>query len=445
MDWYAFGLLLYEHLPLYLLILAGALLLYYFIFKTTYLSLLDPLIFNLLYSVFGFSVVIFLYATQSMDIKYLYSYLLTQLAFFGGLFCFAPLNTRQLVDLDSGNAVFEEEGMFVKILFFITSGSYVLIQLLSYKLVGIPLFMESRTGAYADSGGLGILGRIIDVLRPVVIFLLIYLLFKKSNSLKLNFYLAGFGLFLLTSLILSGSKSLFMNIGFVLFIYLILNAGKHSGSFFNLRKYERYLIICGLLLAFLTIFIQSQQNNPGEQNSLGIFLYRLVASGDTYYFSYPSHNIETIDGSKGFLALFGDIFSVLRIVPRENQPGVLGVQLFQLYSDSDLITGPNARHNVFGYVYYGFYGSIVFSFLIGWSLSFARNKLLFVLKRNIIGQLAFLFLYLNLTFIETDPPVAVSGLENALLIFPVFLVIALLLYVPLFDFKSRFFSLKILK
>lgn len=436
MDWVTFGLLLYDNLPLYISILAGSLMLYIVLFRKSYISFLDPYIFNLIYSVFGFSVVIFLYATKSIEVKYLYSYLLTQGAFFAGLFAFKPLNKSRLVGQNIPRINFEEEGILMKVLFLITAVAFFFAQVISYKLVGIPLLLESRTGAYADSGGLGLLGRIIDVLRPATTFMLIYFIFKPGKSFLFKLWLTLFGMFLMLTFALSGSKSLFMSAGFILFIYLLLNAGQLKKNVMSLHKYERYIIIAGLIFAFFTIVIQSG-NNSTDNSSISVFLYRLVASGDTYYFAYPNHNIETINGSKSFLALFGDIFSVLRIVPRDKQPGVLGIQLFQMFSDSDLITGPNARHNVFGYIYYGFYGSIAFSLIIGLLLGFVRNKLFFVLRTNILGQLTFMFLYINLTLIETDPPVAISGLENILLIFPVFVVSAIILYVPFYNIKHQ--------
>lgn len=437
MDWYSFGLLLYDNIPLYLVILTCSLLFYFLIFRKTYISFLDPLIFNLLYSVFGFSVVIFLYATQSIHARYLWSYLLTQAAFLTGLFWFKPLQKDRIIQTDKPIRRFEEEGILIRILFLVCSSVYVVVQLLSYKLVGIPLFMLSRVGAYADSGGLGLLGRIIDVLRPATIFMLIYLLLMPGKGSFLKVYLTIFTILLLLFFGLSGSKSLFMSLGFIGFIYLLLNAGALREKFMSLRKYEGYILLVGFLFVFITIFVQLQNNSAPEDSSVNIFLYRLVASGDTYYFSYPDGVIETINGSKGFLALFGDIFSVLRIVPRENQPAVLGVQLFQYYYDADLIAGPNARQNVFGYVYYGFYGSILFSFAIGYVLSLLRNRLFFNLKQNVLGQILFMYLYLNMTFVETDPPVAISGIENALLIFPPFLILALLLYVPVYNLKMK--------
>ena len=136
MDWYAFGLLVYLNRTLYVGILVIAFILYFFIFRKTYLSFLDPLIFNLLYSVFGFSVVIFLYATENIAARYLYSYLLTQAAFFLGLFAFKPLNRSVILAIYKQSNVFGEEVLLVKLLFFISASIYVIIQLLSYKTGG---------------------------------------------------------------------------------------------------------------------------------------------------------------------------------------------------------------------------------------------------------------------------------------------------------------------
>ena len=51
-------------------------------------------------------------------------------------------------------------------------------------------------------------------------------------------------------------------------------------------------------------------------------------------------------------------------------------------------------------------------------LSFVRNKLFFKLKRNIVGQLLFVMLYINLAALENDPPMAMSNTENLMMIFP---------------------------
>ncbi|HLX55072.1 MAG TPA: hypothetical protein VKR58_14095 [Aquella sp.] len=231
-----------------------------------------------------------------------------------------------------------------------------------------------------------------------------------------------------------------MSLGLIFFCFILLNASTLKTYFLNLGKFEVRLILAGLFFVFLTIIVQSKLAE-NDSNSLGVFLFRLVSSGDIYYFSYPGHNIEQIKGTSPFLALFGDIFSTLRIIPREKQPTILGVQLYRTFFDSDITAGPNARHNVFGYVYFGFSGSIIFSYLIGLILSFVRNKLFFTLKKNIVGQLIFMLLYINLVSLETDPPMAFSNVENLVLIFPIILIVAFLSFSTLVKIDYRKISL----
>lgn len=424
MDWVGFGLLLNDHIPLYLIILAVSIVIYALIYRKLYLSILDPIMFAVLFSVFGFSVVWFLYFTHSIYVKYLISYLLTQIAFWGGLFTFKSLGKRQI--LKQYKTVYvEEQYLFEKIFFIVTSGLYMLLQLVSYKLIGIPLLLGTHIDLYSGSGGLGIIGRILDVLKPCSIFMLIYFLFNKSKSLFIYAYKYFFLLMVIVFFALSGSKGEFMSLGFLIFLFLLLNGADFKKYFLRIRRLELLLLAGGVIVAFLTIIVQSADG----ENSIGVFLFRLVASGDTYYFAYPNGNIEHVNNASPFLALFGDIFSTVRIIPRENQPVILGVQLFRMFSDLDITAGPNARHNVFGYVYFGFWGSIVFSYLIGFVLSITRNKLFFNLRKNIFGQLLFVFLYLNLSGVETDPVMAVSNLENVLLILPVVLFICGLCYI----------------
>ncbi|MDB5137170.1 MAG: hypothetical protein JWP37_3773 [Mucilaginibacter sp.] len=426
MDWVSFGLLLNDHLPLYLGILAASIIFYTLIFKRLYLSILDPIMFAVLFSVFGFSVVWFLYFTHNIDTRYLYSYLFTQVAFWVGLFTFKSLKRSQVLS-QSQTFLIEDQSLFEKILFLVTSGSYIILQLVSYRLIGIPLLLGTHIDLYNSSGGLGIIGRILDVLKPCSIFILIYFLFNKHSSIFIYIYKYVFLLMVLVFFALSGSKGEFMFLGFLIFCFLLLNASRFKSYFLKLRKLELILLIVGIGFAFLTILVQKTDT----QNSLGVFLFRLVASGDTYFFAYANNNIEHVNGSQPFLALFGDMFSTLRIIPRDRQPVILGVQLFRMFSDLDITAGPNARHNVFGYVYFGFYGSIVFSYLIGLILSLVRNVLFFELRKNILGQIIFVYLYLGLAGIETDPPQAFLVLENVLLIFPVFLLISIVFYLLL--------------
>jgi hypothetical protein len=362
-----------------------------------------------------------------MDGRYLASYLLTQVAFWAGLFTFRPLKKQALI-VSAKTWVFEDQCLFEKSLFIISSGIYIIAQLISYKVVGVPLLIGSHIDIYNSSGGWGILGRILDVVKPCAIFMLIYFLFKKQPSVFFNAYKYCFLFVVLLFFALAASKGEFMALGFLVFCFLILNASRLKDIFSRMRRLEIIIISAALCFAFFTILVLPDSENIGY-SSTGYFAFRLVSSGDAYFFAYPNNNIEQINGAHPFLALSGDIFSTVRIIPRDQQPQILGLQLFRMFSDLDIITGPNARHNVFGYVYFGFYGSIVFSYLIGLTLGFVRNKLFFRLRRSLLGQLLFVYLYLHLSAIETDPPMAISNLENVLLIFPFILGLSIFVFI----------------
>jgi oligosaccharide repeat unit polymerase len=427
MDWVAFGLLLNDNIFTYVITFVVSVIVYYFLFRKMYISVLDPIIFSVIFSCFGFSVVWFLYFTDSIETKYLLSYLFTQIAFWLGLFTFKSLSSKQILK-ERKIIRLENEDSFLKVFFFISTLLYVFLQLLSYWIIGIPIMLGIHVDIYNNSGGWGIIGRFIDILKPISVFLLLYFIFNDKKGFFIYVYKYVFLSVLLVFFALSGSRSEFMMLGLIFFCFVLLNAHTMKKYFLNIRRLEKKIILVGLFFVFLTIVIQSRLNDENN-DSIGIFLFRLVASGDTYYFAYPNGNIENLKTSQPFLALFGDIFSTLRIVPRIQQPQVLGVQLYRMFSDSDQTAGPNARQNVFGYAYFGFYGSIIFSYLIGLVLSFVRNKLFFSLRKNIVCQLFFVLLYTDLVALETDPPMAISNVENMFLIFPCILLVSFFCFI----------------
>ena len=431
MDWVDFGYLLNDKLGAYLICLGVSIIIYFLIFRKLYLSFLDPLIFSLFISVFGFSLVIFLSVTDKIDNIYLFNYLLTQIAYWIGFFTFKQLNNKTIFTSYT-EKIFKDQNTLIKFFFLIVTFFYFIFQVASFTLVGIPLFMSSHVDTYSNSGGLGFLGRFLDVLKPMEIFILCYLfIFSKENFLFRGFSWTVMGLVVI-SLLLSGSKSQFLLMGQILFIFFILNATKLIQRYKLLKKIEKITAVAGLFIVLGIFAVQI-----GERQDTSVFkafLFRLVASGDVYHFAYVKHTIEHIDGGNAMLALFGNILGTLRLVPRENIPNPLGLTLYNYYYVSDTIAGPNARINVFGYVYFGFIGSIIFSYLIGLFAGFVRNKLFFKLRSSFFGQLFFTLLYLQTMNMETDPSAAVANIENILLILP---VILFLMFFGYFIFAPR--------
>lgn len=82
----------------------------------------------------------------------------------------------------------------------------------------------------------------------------------------------------------------------------------------------------------------------------------------------------------------------------------LGFQLFQYHYDVDIMTGPNSRHNVFGLFYFGFLGSIIFSFLVGYLSSFFRNVIFYRVNGSVTGLISYVSLAMIAPFFAQDLP-----------------------------------------
>ena len=83
--------LIIKNWSLYSVALVACLLIYYFTYRNVFLSLLDPLNLNILFSCLAASVVVFLFFTGDINGYYFSSYCLTQLAFTVGFFVFRPI------------------------------------------------------------------------------------------------------------------------------------------------------------------------------------------------------------------------------------------------------------------------------------------------------------------------------------------------------------------
>ncbi len=413
---------------LYCLLIAVAV--YFFIIRAFYISVIDPLVLVTLFSMFGFSVVLFLYVTHAIRPYYFESYLATQIAFWAGLFFYRSLKPHTVVAPVAAVAPGLRETTLIKALYITCPILYIAGQIVTYKVIGIPLFKDSHINVYKDSGGFGLIGRFITVLTPITAFLLVYHLLKPSTTFFSHFYKYFFTIVTLITFLLSGSKGQFMILPNVLFCYILLNAYQFKSYFNKLNKFGAVLIGVGLAFVGITIAVQSQEGNS-MSSITNSFAFRMVSSGDAYYFSYPNAQIEKIQYSNASLALFGDLFATLRLIPRESLPDPVGYALFKQFYVADFIAGPNARHNVFGYIYFGFIGSIIFSFIIGFILSYVRNRLFFSLRSGLLFQLLFVILYLQLSAVETDPSMAISNLENFLFIIPFLLVASIPAYVLL--------------
>lgn len=346
--------LAYEHWEALLFCISFSFICYILIFKSWYISILDPFVLSAVLSACGFGVVIFLFLCNAIQLKYFVSYLLTQFAFISGMLLFNRIGFRKL----KNKLYILDENKLLRIIYIIVIFSVVIIQFIIYKNIGIPLFMDSRLEASSGGSGAGLLFRFTTVWGTLALLFSFYNIEKKN---KQRYIAYCFILFSIITSILNGSKAGFWGLVTTFFLYSVICS---DHILCQIRKHEKKILLIGIVAGSFVVFISSNDEINFIQ-SLIAFGERFIFSGDVYWQTYPNGYIERIDGSRPFETIFVDILGSYRIIPWNELPEPMGISIFRMHVDTDLLTGPNPRHNVMGYVLFGMYGSILFSFLLG--------------------------------------------------------------------------------
>jgi hypothetical protein len=231
-----------------------------------------------------------------------------------------------------------------------------------WRIAGIPLFRDSRLGAFEGSGGFGILERLAESSALMAIFAVVYLLLHRKR-LRRNVLVHVFLLWFVCAIALSGSKAALLSVGqFVLSILFVYTALRNARGRFWGGRAGKALLVGATLFAVAVLATQ----NEGDLVSAGLaFAYRVASFGDVYVFAYPNGTIESVQGSNPLVGLFGGFLSTFRLFPQESVYPNIGYQFTGIvFPDLELIVGPNPQHPVFGYHYFGPF-AFVFSFALG--------------------------------------------------------------------------------
>jgi hypothetical protein len=393
-----------------------SLIVYYAIFKRYIFSLLDPLLLSAFFSYLGFTTVLFLYFTENITLFWLSSYLFTQFAFFLGFIIIKPLRLDFNIKLGQ---ISSQQKRLSKWMFIISGLITISSTLLIYIYKGIPIFAASRLNIIGDDTVFKIINRISKIVFPVYMFLTIYFVSfskKRSKSIR-NFAILSL-LVIVGISILSGSRSKIMAIGFGFFIYSIY-ATRWGDSFLfeKIKKFSLRFLIIAFVIAIISFYV-GENSNP-----FYFLIFRLASSGDAYFMGYPNSVLEIIPKENWFVGLFASPLNMLGLINETRMPEPIGFQLMEYYSKAKLFRGPNARHNILGYVYFGYYWSIFFSFTIGLLLSYVRNKVYFKLPKNIFGSMMYFLLLLCVLNLETDFYMGLASLIDIVFIFiPLYII-----------------------
>jgi hypothetical protein len=307
----------------------------------------------------------------------------------------------------------------IKVLVFVSFIFYSSSTVVIYALKGIPLFRDSRLASFAGSGGLGIIERISNASLPILLFsgiALLYLIYRRLGSIKLDkrniitlIFLFAVLFFVLLSMILSGSKSSFLEICTISFVFIYAYAWHSRSKPMNFMggKIGVIVIVFAFITSLLIISVQGRGLSEEEEVPRGIMalLFRFAAYGDIYVNAYIFDTISELRGTNPFVGLFGGFLSTFRLFPVDQVYVPIGIQFTNiLIPGLDMAVGPNPRHNVLGLHYFGFYFSPFYSFILGIGLACIRNYLLKprIIDRDFDLSTVAMVMALNLLPIDTD-------------------------------------------
>jgi hypothetical protein len=350
--------------------------------------------------------VLFLSVCQEIEVKYTLSYLFTQFAFFSGTIII--LKQKKVLQIQS-IVLLKEKDIGLLVIFLIVVD--VIAQLLSYRLIGIPIFLKSRL--QTAGGGTGIFPRIISVYRCFGIFFVFYKYFFLKQKRALVFYL----FYLLGVGILSGSRSVFLSYISSFYAFLLITSPQKR------MKFEKKIWQLIPIIILLTIFLFLINKKRASNISIAAIdtFRRILFNGDVYFLAYPAGVIEEIT-PKGFINFFlGNLLRFFRLVDENFPQHPIGFDFSNIiYNRSGSLTGPNPRHNIIGYINFGYYGSIIFSFFCGLVFGMIRKK---AASSNGLTEQSLSFLFYSLClFVETDPTMLLSNITSILIFVPIIYV-----------------------
>jgi len=218
--------------------------------------------------------------------------------------------------------------------------------------------------------------------------------------------------------IFEGAKSGVLYILSLVFMILYLNRESYRKAYLKMKKNQFKLFAIATISSIIVIVVQAGNNLGGALTAL---MFRLVSSGDTYYMAYPNNTIESLTQSNFLVVFFGDFFRTTRVLPEEFIHLGMGFELSAIANNAPgILAGPNPRHNLFGYVHFGFWGGILFSFFCGLILNITRSRFIYLASSSsFYEKMLVMLLYLVVFRIEADPPSAIANFNNLIIFLPV--------------------------
>lgn len=384
-----FYILLSDHLAFYILILAVTFGILYLLLRKYVFSIFDPLLYYLAFTeAFCISDVAFMSYYDVIEAKYSIQYLLSELAIFAGILLFKANKPQEPI-----NRV-ESKIYKLRTLFWLSLVLYVGFNIIVYATRGIPVFVENRLEIYNIGGGFGLISRAFDVLLVIIIYYLLEVFQQRGWRWPEWITL----IIVATIQILSGAKSAILTIVFIASLHAFYTGAliRNDIDITKLLKRLTYFAVGGFFI-IAQVQISDVEIGGRTLSLLDQAALRFVNNGDAFLYAYPNGAIEELDGTNPTGALFREYIAFFHIATPSELPMHVGLQLSKNFNGLDATTQTNAKHNIFGYVTFGSFGGILFSFFLGVCIGLVRYKLLRRGRATFEGGIPYILL--NLGFI----------------------------------------------
>jgi|GEM_PF-1707348 len=405
----------------------GILLVLLFLFRKHIVHILDPLFFYIVTQAFTIELAFLVLDNTS----YLINFLACQVSFFIGFFLCAG---KGITKTEINNARLFPAGASIEISFikwFAVLSTIVLLiaNAVQMKLTGIVLFSDnpSATKVTSFTEGTGIIKRLDwGMLYVSGLFLIVMFLLRKQAKYAVLFC------FILVIPALGGSK------GALLFFVLAISLLSCFGHIRNDKLFKKIriggFILLGIAIVLAGIIIRYSNSVDSYEGILFSFVARFLFYGDSMMFYY---NKPVIDYFSGYNIInyfsddFNSVFGLLRLTPYTEQ---LGYRLVNYYFNINSNTwGPSIPFYIKGNMYFGYYGSFIYSFVIGSIIGFVRNRFYKIVRQHspaLAYSLIVIYINMMIYTLAQDSPVFISVMFDTVLLSLPVIAIVFFLHLP---------------
>jgi oligosaccharide repeat unit polymerase len=395
------------------------------LFRKHIFSVFDPLLFYIVTQAFSIELGI-------LDIKdwgYLGSFLISQISFIIGFKYFSKTVRRDKTIDDTALSFENNEYKFWS--YFALFGFFLVVIANIYliSLKGIILFSEDPTtvkvSTFEVGGGLGAVRRINWGLINLVNVTVMFLYVKTRKRL----FLVALLILLLIS-VSGGAKS-----SVLVYITILAFLGQFESlsqtvAFKKINKLKIPLLVSGVTLALL--IIGSNTASLGD-SILGLGI-RFLYFGDIIFYYYNTDAVTHFQ-QLGFIDFvkyeLNPFLGILRIAPYLSPLSFEMVQYSFMNNEVlDVVTGPNLPYYVKGHLFFGAFGGLIYSFIIGAFIAKLRN-LMFSKQLSYSRYIIILFINLSAFSFAQDSAYTLSVLFDTFLfsLVPLFLTL-IFMYSP---------------